>query len=142
MNLDHIVLNVTDIEASLDFYERVIGLSVERLEDFRLGAVPFPSIRINDNTLIDLFRQNMRKAYAATRSVSSKLNHFCLALPVEEWASLRERLKVRGAEIIRDRTVNFGAHGQGVSMYFRDPYGNEIEAKYYEMEPRTDDSRK
>ncbi|HEX5606554.1 MAG TPA: VOC family protein, partial [Candidatus Binatia bacterium] len=53
--LDHIVLNVSDIHRSLDFYTRVLGLSGERVEEFEAGTVGFPSVRINQRTIIDLF---------------------------------------------------------------------------------------
>ena len=44
--LDHIVLNVGDIESSLRFYTDVLGLKGERVEEFRAGKVGFPSVRI------------------------------------------------------------------------------------------------
>ena len=53
--LDHIVLNVSDIDRALDFYMRVLGLSGERVEEFKAGTVGFPSVRINPRTIIDLF---------------------------------------------------------------------------------------
>jgi extradiol dioxygenase family protein len=51
---------------------------------------------------------------------------------LDDWQALRERLNSGNVEIFKDRTVNFGARGDGISMYFRDPEGNEIEARYYE----------
>ncbi|HTF91925.1 MAG TPA: VOC family protein, partial [Verrucomicrobiae bacterium] len=53
--LDHIVLNVKDIDRSLKFYTEVIGLEGERVAAFRDGKVGFPSVRINETTIIDLF---------------------------------------------------------------------------------------
>jgi hypothetical protein len=53
--LDHIVLNVGDIDRALQFYTGVLGLAGERVEQFRAGKVGFPSVRINDATIIDLF---------------------------------------------------------------------------------------
>jgi catechol 2,3-dioxygenase-like lactoylglutathione lyase family enzyme len=53
--LDHIVLNVSDIERSLKFYTEVLGLQAERLDEFKAGKVGFPSVRINGDTIIDLF---------------------------------------------------------------------------------------
>ena len=40
--MDHIVLNVPDINRSLAFYMDVLGLEPERLDQFRRGEVPFP----------------------------------------------------------------------------------------------------
>ena len=53
--LDHIVLNVGDIDRSLKFYIEVLGLQPERLDEFKAGKVGFPSVRINADTIIDLF---------------------------------------------------------------------------------------
>jgi catechol 2,3-dioxygenase-like lactoylglutathione lyase family enzyme len=50
--LDHIVLNVRDIERALKFYTQVLGLPGERVEEFRAGKVGFPSVRINSDTII------------------------------------------------------------------------------------------
>ena len=44
--LDHIVLNVGDIQRSLKFYTDVLGLQAERLDEFKAGKVGFPSVRI------------------------------------------------------------------------------------------------
>ena len=45
--MDHIVLNVPDIDRSLAFYMDVLGLEPERLDKFRRGEAPFPSVRIS-----------------------------------------------------------------------------------------------
>ena len=49
--MDHIVLRVRDIDTSLAFYHQVLGLPTERLQAFKAGKVPFPSIRINTDRL-------------------------------------------------------------------------------------------
>jgi glyoxylase I family protein len=132
MDLDHIVLNVADVDVAIGFYGSIIGLSVERLDEFRAGSVPFPSVRINPTTLIDLFPPKMWDDGSAASTRKPNLNHFCLALDASGWNLLRERLEQGRIPIYRDRTVNFGARGDGISMYFRDPDGNEIEARYYQ----------
>lgn len=128
--LDHIVLNVQDVERSVEFYTRVLQCEAERLDQFRSGFVPFPSVRLNRDTIIDLFPPKMFQSDRAGGSFNN-LNHFCIALEQLDWESLRARLEERGIELFRDRSVNFGAKGDGISMYFRDPDGNEIEARYY-----------
>lgn len=129
--LDHIVLNVSDIDASIEFYRNILQFSIERLDEYTDGKVPFPSARINADTLIDLFPPRMWQS-GEQGGTHNNLNHFCLALALDEWQALRERLEANNIEIFKDRSVNFGARGDGISMYFRDPDGNEIEARYYE----------
>ena len=57
--LDHIVLNIEDDETMIDFYTKVLMLPAERLEDYRAGEAPFPSVRINHHTVIDLFPKKL-----------------------------------------------------------------------------------
>lgn len=132
IDLDHIALNVVDVDRSVEFYRTIFGFLIERLDEFKSGQVPFPSARINETTLIDLFPPKMWDDGEGSDGKHNNLNHFCLALDHLDWQALRERLTERGIEIYKDKTINFGAKGDGISMYFRDPDGNEIEARYYE----------
>ena len=133
--LDHIVLNVRDIPASVEFYTQILRFEVERLNEFESGTVPFPSVRVSDDTVIDLFPPNMWETGEPAGTRYKNLNHFCLALEQAEWAEWRERLLTAGVELHRDMSLNWGARGRGISMYFYDPDGNEIEARYYDAAP-------
>jgi extradiol dioxygenase family protein len=132
--LDHIVLNVRDIPTSLEFYTSILQFKAERVPKFEAGSAPFPSVRINANTVIDLFPPRMWETGQTAESKHSNLNHFCLALEFTGWKALRQRLMAGGIELHRDMSRNWGARGNGISMYFFDPDGNEIEARYYEDE--------
>lgn len=130
--LDHIVLNVEDVRAAVDFYEKVVGFEIERLDKFEKGIVPFPSVRINEDTVIDLFPPKMWKGESKENEAGEiNLNHFCLTLTEPEWRELLARLKRNEVPIERYSDDNWGARGIGISVYFRDPDGNEIEARYY-----------
>jgi len=130
--IDHIVLNVEDDEKMIDFYSKVIMFAPERVEEYRAGDVPFPSVRLNSNTIIDLFPKKMwQKSAQAARSCEN-LNHFCIALSKGTWENLFERLRANNVDIEEGPVPRWGAHGTGTSIYFRDPEGNLIEARYYE----------
>lgn len=132
--LDHIVLNVRDISTSLHFYTSILQFDAERVPEYEAGSVPFPSVRINPNTVIDLFPPLMWEREELADRNSNNLNHFCLALEYTDWAALRKRMISSGIEPHRDMSRNWGARGEGISMYFFDPDGNEIEARYYDKE--------
>jgi len=51
--MDHIVLNVEDDEKMITFYSKVLMLAPERLEEYNAGDVPFPSVRLNSDTITD-----------------------------------------------------------------------------------------
>lgn len=117
--LDHVALASIDVERSLAFYHGQLGLDVERLDAFRTGAVPFPSLRINDSTSVDL----MPRTYGG-------VDH--LALCVDGSTSDVERaLAAKGIDIVRRQERNFGARGLATSWYVRDPQGALIELRTY-----------
>jgi extradiol dioxygenase family protein len=130
--MDHIVINVLDIHVMLSFYSDVVQLKAERLDEFRTGDVPFPSVRLNADTIIDLFPKEMWQKTALAGPGRVNLNHFCIALSKSEWEALGERLKDKSVAIQEGPVQRWGAHGTGTSIYFHDPEDNLIEARYYE----------
>jgi catechol 2,3-dioxygenase-like lactoylglutathione lyase family enzyme len=130
--MDHIVLNVEDDGKMIAFYTEVLMLGAERLEEYRAGQVPFPSVRLNSDTIVDLFPKKMWQETSATGQGRDNLNHLCISLSKETWLDLCERLKSNNVDIEEGPVPRWGAHGMGSSIYFRDPEGNLIEARYYE----------
>jgi catechol 2,3-dioxygenase-like lactoylglutathione lyase family enzyme len=130
--MDHIVLNVSDVERAVRFYAQVLGLPTERLEAYREGKVPFPSVRVGADTVIDFFAVSGQGSAESGPAKHPNLGHFCLALEKADWDSLRGRLEASGVAIHIGPIKRWGARGNGTSIYFRDPEGNEIEARYYE----------
>lgn len=130
--LDHIVLNIEDVETIIDFYTRILMLPAERLDDYRAGNAPFPSVRINDDTVIDLFPKKLWEQDGSAVKGLSNLNHFCLSLTKTDWEELHRRLRDQKIAISEGPVQRWGARGSGTSMYFSDPEGNVIEARFYE----------
>lgn len=131
-SLDHIVLNVQNMETMLDFYTDVLMLAPERLEAYRTGKAPFPSVRIDAHTIIDLFPENLWRKDAAGGKGAVNLNHFCLAMDKTVWDALTARLEASDVTIEEGPAPRWGARGMGTSIYFRDPENNLIEARHYE----------
>jgi len=130
--MDHIVLNVENDEKMIAFYSEVLMLASERLEEYRAKQVPFPSVRMNSETVIDLFPKKMWQESSTTGEGRNNLNHFCISLIKETWEELLERLNASNVDIEEGPVLRWGAHGTGTSVYFRDPEGNLIEARHYE----------
>lgn len=118
--LDHIVLNVTDVERSLAWYTGLLGLAPERVDEWRAGEVPFPSVRIDEGTIIDLF--------AIDRS-GVNLDHLCLVVEPGDVGAIAadDRFDVRTGPVRR-----WGARGDGTSVYVSDPDGNTVELRSYD----------
>ena len=117
--LDHIVLNVADVERSLEWYTTMLGLTGERVDEWRAGDVPFPSVRITDGCIIDLF--------AAERS-GENLNHVCLVVAPEDVDAIAADQRF---DVVEGPARRWGARGDGRSIYVRDPDGNTVELRSY-----------
>ena len=132
IKMDHIVINVVDINKMLKFYTEVLQLPSERLEEFKERKVPFPSVRLTKDTIIDLFPKKLWEKTNPEDVCRPNLNHFCLSTDKSSWESLQCRLKQNGVQIDDGPVKRWGAHGSGVSIYFRDPEDNVIEVRYYD----------
>jgi catechol 2,3-dioxygenase-like lactoylglutathione lyase family enzyme len=126
--MDHIVLNVQDIDRALAFYVDVLGLEAERVEEFRKGEVGFPSVRINEGTIIDLFP--LREA-PANEGVSHNLNHFCMVAEQIDFDALLEHLERNDVTVTQRPVSRWGARGRATSIYVLDPDANEVEIRSY-----------
>ena len=129
---DHIVLNVEDEEKMVKFYEEILGFPPERLDAFRRGEVPFPSVRVNAHTIIDFFPKKLWRGKGQDVKGRPNLNHFCIACSKSDWDTLEMRLKENNISIEDGPGKRWGAQGDGISIYFRDPEENVVEVRYYE----------
>jgi len=127
--LDHIVLNVSDVERSLRFYEQVLGLAAERVEAWRRKEVGFPSVRINPATIIDLVHASDAGAGAAPQQ--QNLAHFCLVTDSPNLDEAVQTLGAAGVAVETGPAVRSGARGNALSIYFRDPDHNLVELRTY-----------
>ena len=114
---DHAVLRCADVERSLSFYCETLGLEAERLDAWRGGDVPFPSVRISPTTLIDLFP-------APPDGVN--VDHLCLVIEQTDMDAVAAAFpgSQRGDGL-------YGAQGYASSVYVSDPDGNTIELRCY-----------
>lgn len=130
--MDHIVINVVDINKMLKFYTEVLKLPSERLEEFKDRKVPFPSVRLTQDTIIDLFPKKLWEKTNPEDVCRPNLNHFCFSTDKRSWQDLHDRLIRNGVQIDDGPAKRWGARGSGVSIYFRDPEDNVIEVRYYD----------
>jgi catechol 2,3-dioxygenase-like lactoylglutathione lyase family enzyme len=120
--LDHIALRVQNVEASLSFYADILGLPTERVELWRDSQVPFPSVRLNLDTLIDLMEGV---------SAGSDLDHYCLVIEATDMDALKARFEGVGVGVQEGPATRWGAHGEGTSLYVLDPDGHVVELRHY-----------
>ncbi|MCP4435847.1 MAG: VOC family virulence protein [Actinomycetia bacterium] len=118
--IDHIVVNAPDPLVLVDWYVDKLGLRAERVEEFRRGEVFFPSVRIDDTTIIDVF---------PTERTGENLNHFCLVVEGGDVAAIAQDPDF---EVVDGPDRRWGARGDGLSVYVLDPLGNTVELRSYE----------
>ena len=106
-------------------------LPAERLEDYRAENEPFPSIRINHHTVIDLFPKKLWEQDISMGQGFRNLNHVCLSLTKKDWEDLRGRLRAHTMAISEGPVQRWGARGSGTSIYVTDPEGNDQAEKWF-----------
>ena len=120
--IDHIVLTVFDIDRTLDFYSRVLGMEPVTFAGGRRGLA-FGRQKLN------LHQAGREFEPKALRPAPGAIDLcFITEAPLEDvMASLREH----GVAIIDGPVDKTGALGPMKSVYFRDPDGNLIEVSRY-----------
>jgi len=116
--LDHLVLTVADVERTVDFYERVLGM---RRITFGAGrtALRFGEQKLNLHPAGREFEPK-----AATPTPGSADLCFLLEGPVD---GIVAELETLGVAIVDGPVERAGARGPIRSVYFRDPDGNLLE---------------
>ncbi|WP_030233311.1 VOC family protein [Streptomyces sp. NRRL S-350] len=117
--LDHLVLNVADIERSLAFYTGLLGLEPVRVDEWRAGKAPFPSVRITAETIIDLVVRPRQE---------SNVDHICLTVAPLDW---QEVIDSGTFTVLEGPVSRYGARGSATSVYVSDPDGNTVELRWY-----------
>ncbi|MCW8953238.1 MAG: VOC family protein [Rhodospirillales bacterium] len=120
--IDHLVLTVADVEATCDFYGRVLGMETVTFGEGR-KALSFGQQKIN---LHQSGREFEPKAARPTPGSAD----LCLIADatIDEIAA---HLKACGVDIEEGPVARTGATGPITSVYFRDPDGNLIEVSTY-----------
>jgi glyoxylase I family protein len=124
--LDHVVLRVSDLTASIRFYCEVLGCSEER----RLDALGLVQLRAGACLidLVDIASPLGEVGGRAPGAEARNMDHFAVALEVFDEAAIRSQLEAHDIEP-GDVSERYGASGNGPSMYIRDPDGNVVELK-------------
>ena len=125
--IDHLVFRVLDLQRSVAFYEGVLGCEVTRRRD-ELGLI---HIRVGAS-MVDLISIDgeLGRVGGAGASVEGRnVDHLCLRVDPFIEESIVLHLKQHGITPHGPAATNFGAEGEGLSLYFDDPDGNTIELK-------------
>ncbi len=114
--IDHVVLRVSDLAAMVRFYEQALGFDVER----RLERISLVQMRAGAS-MLDLVAGERAEG-------APNMDHLCFRIePFDRDAIVRQ---LAPFDISVGETVErYGAEGNGPSVYFHDPEGNQVELK-------------
>ncbi len=117
--IDHIVLTVADIEATVDFYTHVLGMNKVRFGEPPRTALAFGSQKINLHPASAPFVPK-----AAHPTPGSADLCFIATTPLDD---VVDGLRQAGVDIVEGPVDRTGALGALRSVYVRDPDHNLIE---------------
>ena len=124
MELDHLILAVNDLDASVQFFTNVLGLGYEGTSD------PFTVIRVGPGLTLQL------APWGTTGG-----QHLAFAMPRAEFDATFGRIRAAGIPYgdsfhdvgnMRGPGLEGGARGQAASLYVFDPNQHLIEIRHYE----------
>ena len=124
--IDHVAFNVRDLDKSLEFYTKIIGLKISQREDSKPGIEYFLDcgtsllgiIQTEDLTPTHLF---------ANKGLGA--NHFSFRIHSRDFEAMIEHLEANQVKIefAKKRPKSW-------SIYFYDPDGNKLEATAWPLE--------
>lgn len=127
LRLDHLVLRVRDLPRSVDFYRALLGCEVvKRRDDLGLVHLRAGASLID---LVSLAGKLGAKGGAGPGAEGRNLDHLCLRIEPFDEPAILAHLDAHGVAHSGKAQHNFGAEGDGPSIYFTDPDGNSIELK-------------
>ena len=124
--IDHVVLRIRDLNASLHFYCDVLSCTLDKRQE-SIGLI---QVRAG-TSLIDLVPLDGMlgsKGGAAPGAEGRNLDHFAIQVTPFDEDKIRTHFAAHKIEII-ESGQRYGAEGTGPSVYILDPDGNTVELK-------------
>ena len=122
MRLLHTMLRVGDLETSIEFYTRVLGMQLLRRKDYPDGEFTLAFVGYGDeadNTVIELTHN------WGTDSYDPGTGYGHIAIEVDDVHAAVDEVKVRGGKVIREAgPMNAGTT---IIAFVEDPDGYQIE---------------
>ena len=124
--IDHVVLLVDKMDRATEFYTAVLGCTVENdLPEYAMWQLRAGDALIDLVDIASPAGEWARPEGAGGRNV----DHVALALGPADPNAVRRHLADKGVAIVEEGD-NIGALGKSLSLYVRDPAGNQIELSF------------
>jgi catechol 2,3-dioxygenase-like lactoylglutathione lyase family enzyme len=122
---DHVAITVADVDATLAWYERVLGAEPLHLDLWRAGRMPIALLQVGASRLSVHPAAAPASPHARLPTAGSADLCFRYDGPVGE---ILGHLDACGVDVVEGPVPRPASNGErGASVYFRDPDGNLLE---------------
>ncbi len=124
--IDHVVIRAKNLDNMIAFYQDVLGCRLERgpaesgLAQLRAGESMID--------LVDVTGRLGRQGGAAPDHSADNVDHVCLLVSPWDQGAMLKHLNEHNVDF-GEVATRYGATGDGLSVYLKDPEGNTIELK-------------
>ncbi|MBT8266058.1 MAG: VOC family protein [Bacteroidia bacterium] len=115
--LDHVAIYVEDMDRSIDWYQRVMGLKKYQLEQW--GA--YPVFMLSGKSGLAIFPAHMDDPKFPKNSRHISIEHFAFNVSHKNFTKAQEHFKDL------NETFTFQDHHYFHSIYLKDPDGHKVE---------------
>jgi len=115
--LDHVAIRVKDMETTIEWYSRVMGLKLYKLKEWG----EFPVFMLSGKTGIAIFPSNLDDEKCSQLSKNVKIDHFAFNVTKENFELARKQYDTLGI------SYSFQDHFYFHSIYTKDPDGHTVE---------------
>ncbi len=129
VDVDHVAIRVSDLDASLQFYHEILGLPLRDQEKHDAGELPFVSL-VAGGRHIHLFPSGT--------AIDVDGEHICLLVRSNDTETktvaerVRDELESKGVVIEpNEPSERLGAYGRDWALYVRDPDNRIVELKFH-----------
>ena len=128
LGIDHVALCVGDLNRSLEFYTKVLGLKISEREYQKPGVEHFLDC---GTALVGLIQGDKTGNQHYLQDGGLGGNHFSFRVPTSEFDRIAEELKTQKITItyLKKREKSW-------SIYFLDPDGNKLELTSWPLEDK------
>jgi catechol 2,3-dioxygenase-like lactoylglutathione lyase family enzyme len=125
VGFDHVAITVADVDATIGWYERVLGAELQYGDRWRAGEMPIAILQLGASRLSVHPASAPASPHARVPTTGSGDLCFRYDGPVDEIVA---RLAGAGVEVVEGPVPRPASNGVvGTSVYFRDPDGNLLE---------------
>jgi len=124
ITIDHLTLNVKELQPSIDFYVNIMGFTFKEVgdpytevranDDFTIALAPFGT-KVSEHLAFALSRERFDKTFAAIKAGGIPYG--------DSWDTVGNN---------RGPGVESGSRGDAPTLYFHDPSGHLLEIRTYE----------